>query len=488
MKLVSLCVAAMLIVGCGTEKKNKADVDRQPGLIGVPTLGVRNACAANSRLALSSPKSESEIYHYSYKNVPICSWYGRTLNLDSGSGLFIGQLEGKLGSLVVDEASEWPESQVVTSFIAGESGVLKADAVSADRCWYLTPELELLPAYDVTIVADDRTIKAVASGDQIFEIGSGGFDIGRISYQLEGQIGSVAFLETDSLDGSGFLAGKNFEVFTNNGTERAVSTNGNFDFGKSDFQFPQASAYANAELMLDWFDKLTSKAVDTECFPIDIKLHHVFVGGTVNNARYQPDVNTATGRPEILVGDGDGVRLTNLGTDPDVIAHEFAHHVVYRGVKDTNHFESVVIHEGLADYFVYSKTGNACLAETVCPLGSFDCIQPRCLRTGANSMSFVDQNLTSSPHGQGQIISAMLLDLANLIESQSEIPFVSTVAASINYLLPRSHLEDLIQALMLADRDLNAGRFACDIYQMAVDRGLGARIQHLKCAEYEAQK
>ncbi len=485
MKLVSFCVAAALIVGCGTEKKKKADVDRQPGLIGIPSLGVRNACAANSRLALANPKKDSEIFHYSYKNIPVCSWYGRALNLDSASGSFTGQLEDKLDSLTVNETSEWPEPSVVASFIADESGLSSSITISADRCWYLTPALELLPAYDVTIVAQQRTIKAVADGSQIFEIGGGGFDLGRVSYQVEGSSGGVDLLETDTLDGSGFLAGRNFQVFTTNSSDRAVSDNGSFEFSKTDARFAQASAYANAEIMLDWFDQLTSNTVDSECFPIDIKLHYVFPGGGVNNARYQPDVSTATGRPEILVGDGDGVRLTNLSTDPDVIAHEFAHHVIFRGVKDTNHFESVVIHEGLADYFVYSKTGNVCLAETVCPLGSFDCVQTRCLRTGANSSSFADPKLSSSPHGQGQIISAMLLDLADLVDSQSETSFVSTVAASINYLLPRSTLGDLVQALMLADRDINAGKFVCDIYQMAVDRGLGDKIQQLKCTDYE---
>ena len=360
MKLVSLCVAALILVGCGTDKKKKADVDRQPGLIGIPSLGVRNACSAGNGLTLTATKNESKIFHYSFQNIPICSWYGRTLNLDSAPELLSGHLEGKLESLTVDETSEWPESKAVTSFIAVESGIESLDTVSASKCWYLTSELELLPAYDVTIVAKNRTIKAVADGNQIFEIGAGGFDMARISYEAEASGGRVNVLETDTLDGTGFLSGRNFEVFTNDGSPRATSGDGNFEFAHNDEFFAQASAYANAELMLGWFEALSTNAVDSECFPIDIKLHYVFPGGGVNNARYQPDVSTATGRPEILVGDGDGIRLTNLATDPDVIAHEFAHHVIYRGVKDTNHFESVVIHEGLADYFVYAKTGNSC--------------------------------------------------------------------------------------------------------------------------------
>jgi hypothetical protein len=487
MKLVSLCLAAAMFVGCGAEKKKKADVDRQPGFIGNTALGVRNSCTASNGLTLTGQQTETTVYHYIFQNIPICSWYGRTLNL-SASDVFSGQLEKNLESLTTAEDLDWPSSDSVASFVAQESKIDSFDSVTTNKCWYVTPEFELLPAFDVTIVTKDRTVKAVAGNNQIFEVGTGGFDIGRLSYEIEGSGGSVGTFETDSLDNSGFVSGNNFEVFTADGSTRATSESGIFDFSRTDSFFAQASAYANAELMLGWFKSLTSNSVDTECFPIDIRLHYVFPGGVVNNARYIPDVSTSTGRPEILVGDGDGVRLTNLSTDPDVISHEFAHHVIYRGVKDTNHFESVVIHEGFADYFVYSKTGNSCLAETACPLGSFDCVQARCLRNGSNSMSFSDPKLASSPHGQGQIISAMLLDLSNEIEGDSESPFVSTVAASVKYLLPRSSLADMVQALMLADRDLNGGKYACDIYDAAVNRGLGSRIGQLNCADFVNQK
>lgn len=485
MKLVGLCVAAAMVVSCGADKKNKADVDREAGVIGVPTLGVHNACTSNSQLSLSSSNKISEIYHYTFKNIPVCSWYGRTLSFDTNAGVFSGHLEGKLESLVVGENVEWPESKLVETFLVQESGLNKIDSISSSRCWYLTPELELLPVYDITIRAKNHSIKALANDREIFEIGNGGFDLSRISYQVEGTEPLIDMLKTDSLDSSGLLSGRNFAIFTGDGSPRAFSSDGNFEFSESDPRFAQASAYANAELMLEWFEKLTSNSVDSECFPIDIKLHHVFSGGVINNARYQPDVSTVSGRPEILIGNGDGIRLTNLATDPDVIAHEFAHHVIYRGVKDTNHFESVVIHEGVADFFVFSKSGNACLAETVCPLGSFDCVQPKCLRTGDNSLSFADQKISSTAHGQGQIISGMLLDLVDLVASQSEVQYVSTIAASINYLLPRSNLGDFVQALMLADRDLNEGKFACDIYQLATDRGLGDRIEQLKCADFQ---
>jgi hypothetical protein len=485
MKLVGLCVAAAMVVSCGADKKDKADVDRQAGVIGVPTLGVRNACTSNSQLSLSSTQKSSEIYHYSFKNIPVCSWYGRTLNFDSDTGVFSGHLEGKLESLVIDEDVEWPESKLVEAFMVQTSGLDSFNDISSSRCWYLTPELELLPVYDVTIRAKQHTIKALANDSEIFEIGNGGFDLSRISYQVEGVGPQVDVLETNSLDGSGLLSGRNFAIFTGDGSPRAFSADGNFEISESDRRFAQASAYANAELMLGWFEKLTSNSVDSECFPIDVKLHHVFSGGFVNNARYQPDVSTVSGRPEILIGNGDGIRLTNLATDPDVIAHEFAHHIIYRGVKDTLHFESVVIHEGLADFFVFSKSGNACLAETVCPLGSFDCVQPKCLRTGDNNLSFADQKISSTPHGQGQIISGMLLDLVDLVATKTEVQYVSTIAASINYLLPRSDLGDFVQALMLADRDVNEGKFACDIYQLATDRGLGERIGQLKCADFQ---
>jgi len=485
MKLVAFCLVATLMLGCGPGARKKAEVDRQPGSIGAPWLNARNSCADASGIALTSSTKVPEIYHYSYKNIPICSWYGRVLNLESAGTIFSGGLEKDLKSLVVAEGVEWPESKTVVSFIASESGLTDVDLVRSTRCWYLQPHLELLPAYDVTIFANGLAVKAVANGSQVFEVGNGGFDLNRISYQAEGSDEQIDFLESNTLDGSGFLSGKNFAVFTSNGSARAFSSNGNFEFSKADIQFAQASVYANAEITLGWFEQLATDTVDAGCFPIDIKLHSIFGGGVVNNARYQPDISTVTGRPEILVGDGDGIDLANLATDPDVIAHEFAHHVIYRGVKDTNHFESVVIHEGLADYFVYAKTGNACLAETVCPAGSAICVESSCLRTGNNNLSFTDPGLSHLPHRQGQIISGMLLDLAELTESQLGGAFVKTVALSINYLLPRSNFDDLVKALMLADRDVSGGKFACEIYQKAIERGLENRIQQLVCSDFQ---
>lgn len=165
--------------------------------------------------------------------------------------------------------------------------------------------------------------------------------------------------------------------------------------------------------------------------------------GTPNNALYQPAVSSS-GYPQIMVGDGDGNILQNLGKDNDVVSHEFSHHILFRTLTNTTG-ESLVLHEGLADLFTFMQTGNACLGESICPSGSSACWLPdRCLRSAENDLSYLDttyRSWVSAPHLRGQLISAVLWDLAQDLNFTKVAQLTFTASS---FFLEDSGLQDFV--------------------------------------------
>ena len=70
--------------------------------------------------------------------------------------------------------------------------------------------------------------------------------------------------------------------------------------------------------------------------------------------------------------------------------------------------ESLVLHEGLSDFFTFARTGNACLGESICPATSDFCYVPnQCLRTGDNDLALGDAISSPEPHMKSQFISGL---------------------------------------------------------------------------------
>lgn len=488
------CLSALFFVsaGCGKKDESEAPVGRQPGEAKPPELGMRDACSKTAKLTAENQRfttsevSSAPIFHFQHLGIPLCSSHGREASL--GEQGEIASLGARLDDVHFTVATNviWPRQADVEALVIKTGNLLQqATALEAMRCWHIAPNNELVPALDLSM-ADDRTsVRAIADGSQVFEIGSGGFDMnGKVSTQSEGIAPSATAISLDSFDESGFLQGKNFLTSVLGGKARANAPDRQFLYPLDDERFDEAALYANAEITLQWFKALGEGVIDDECFPIALKVHFEFRDGP-NNADYQNVTKTPSGRPEIRVGDGDGKLLKGLARDPDVVGHELGHHVVFRGIRETSDKESVVIHEALADFFVYSRTGNACLGESICPTGSPACwIADRCLRTGENDLKFTDAKLPIEVHSRSQFLSAMLWELSNA-PGTDRLDFTKTVAASIKYLLPRSSYADLIAALMLADRDRHGGENACAIYNAAVGRGLQERLTAYRCESFK---
>lgn len=271
----------------------------------------------------------------------------------------------------------------------------------------------------------------------------------------------------------------------------------NFNLSTDDDQFPQVTVFSQVSRMMTWFETLGYKWDEPQ---ITIALHKSITQQdgtlTTNNAHFTPKHN---GKGAVIsLGDGDGVYLQNLALDGDVSRHELAHGVIYEHLFSTyqsNESEdedpldmehSGALHEGLADYFTFASTGDACLGESVCPNGADRGIcyrQGRCLRVGDSDLVYGSKdywNLGQIFHLKGQLVSGFLWDIRSSLSSaaQGQVEFDQVVLDSLKYLLPRSTYYDFLLALFVADSE-RGGKFACALYDSALDRGFSRDLSRI---------
>ena len=257
-------------------------------------------------------------------------------------------------------------------------------------------------------------------------------------------------------------------------TEQLLEPSNIFDYPDTDKRMAQVSTFAHANLMLQWFEKLGFSWYGHD--RVILMVHANFDPAqrrNSNNAFYAPPTRQQDGthsKPHILIGDGDGRSLQNLALDGDVIAHEFGHHVIFKYLPATGG-QAGAIHEGLADYFTYARTGNPCLAESTCPSGSHACqLEGQCMRYADHNYSWYTlQGL--GIHIEGQVLSAMLWDLRT--EFALAADDVNKLAFNaVQHFTSHTQLRDFIDSLLMADRDLFSGDHCVDILNAALGRGL----------------
>ena len=363
--------------------------------------------------------------------------------------------------------------------------------VASKRC-LLNSNHGLLPVYDLTVQVDNLIYEVRVASDEVLSVNSRFFHVqGEFFVYPENSIASETrkkfYIE---VDGSGYLRNSNFETAVYGKNNRLREQSNVFNYQDGDKRMPEVSTFAHANLMLEWFRSL---GYQWQGEPLLIEVHanrseeeiHAPIKQFPNNALYMPEISGSTSQARIMLGDGDGVILRDLSLDGDVISHELGHHVIYRRLTETKG-QSLVIHEGLADYFTFAKTSNACLAESVCPDDSPVCQRNRddklCLRVGDHQKDYAYLNSFGSPHITGQVLSAFLWDLRN----DSDIPGnkVDRIAfEAINYLQWNSNLRGFIEAILLADYQLYQGDNCSTILAAAVNRGLAEFANNLECNE-----
>lgn len=326
--------------------------------------------------------------------------------------------------------------------------------------YYLNPEtMALTPSYIFRVQRSDLTvwdyIIDAATGEQLnqvpkfFHLTEGyAFLENPIESPLE-RVNLVNLLETSNV-----LTGENFTIFgADESTDRAESQENLFDYQPEDQEFfDQVQAYFSLERARSFFSQYFDLSADEN---ITVYTHAYFE----NNAMYFPADGDLP--PAIYIGEPDGTFMTNLNRDSDVAIHEYSHHIVFRFLK-TTWGESLVLHEGTADFFAYVINNDPHLAESVV-LG-----KPYLRSADIQEDQKFDQEAQyRGSHVTGQFWSALLW---RLYQDLGE-PGLRLISDSLNYWPENGDIKDALTALILADEDSNQGNNQCRILEHALNLG-----------------
>jgi hypothetical protein len=417
---------------------------------------------------------------FSANGIPVCDLGVRAFALVTG-GTYVAGNVPTLDAQAAPTAADFPDANLAREkaleAVAALSGAQALRVDAATPCLRATSD-QLVPVYDVRVVADGLPYRALADAYEALTVRPLFFSVdgkARAFDQNRNEVEPKDVTLTDLKDG-GTLTSTYLKTNLPGGYTAAVEPTETFNYPPTDPKFEEVQAYYHAQVHLAFF-----KALGFEWYgpsPLELKIHQR-PNNRPNNALFVPG-NEATGTlPSITIDDGDGIDLQNLVTDGDVVSHEFGHHVIFRTLKLTDG-ESLVLHEGLADFFTFSRTGDACLGESICPKGSGACIlEAQCLRTGDNKLTYGDAAWTAwlgaqkkLGHLHGQLVSGMLWEL----RKTGTIPaadLTTTVFKALGYLLQDSGLRDFVLALLLADREFMGGKNQAAILAQAQARGLG---------------
>jgi hypothetical protein len=341
--------------------------------------------------------------------------------------------------------------------------------------------------YDV--LGDHQKIRKVASGVL--------FANGRASFLKNNpKSGKVEVVDlTDLADDVTTLTGLRFVSSRKDSVPPIERKTREYIVSQSDPSFDEVNSYANAERVATWLQQ-PEKKYTLDCLPVTIELVP-FIGTELNpsadNARYYPAQKGTGPGPKIAIAPG-GTSLKSLRLDYDVLAHEMGHHVLSRYLG-TSPFSTVVIQEGVSDFLVYAQTGDACLAESVCPEDeTAGCSEPgACLRTANNSRIIDPSNLSQTGKGDGrspyepaEILSSVLWNVGSRNEVGLE-KLARIILQSLPYLKKESSFEDFFQAVYKADLQMTGGTTNCLIEEEAKNRGFEEILQNIPCTDFKTR-
>lgn len=418
--------------------------------------------------------------------IPFCRYEVKLHRDKNGSISMIGRLPKIPPGVTYANLGEWPhledawtlaKSKIVeTTFLDHQ----EPELISYKKCYELLDD-QIISTWELVGRSGNRSYTVLADSNQAYEINPLYFEVdGNVqAYRLNPKDGELVTYTT-KLKGDGYLRSSFFETSTdsNRATAKAeaYSADHNFVYDPNDPEFPEASVFIHATNMLAYFQELGFRF--TEKSPILLEVHAV-LGNNRNNALYQPAGAVLANQAIISIGDGDGAVLRNLALDSDVVSHEFGHHVVFNTLKTTSG-ESLVLHEGLADFFAFSRTADPCLGESICPEGSSSCmIEATCLRSADLDLSYGDsQYRILGSHLKGQVVSGMLWNLRESmgLESITEVTF-----SALEYFVRDTGYQDFLVSLLLADQELNQGANTCSIVDAANAKGLSQFLRGVDC-------
>jgi hypothetical protein len=438
-------------------------------------------------------------FQFKFNGFPLCD-FSVTAHTRTGSDpIILGKIPGFQPVLRTLTAEDFPTVQGTVDRIVWEIGQgsqgMKVTQVS--RC-LKTVDGQWVTALKVALTAGGLPYTAVADDTNVFDLNGLFFSVsGTVSAYKKNAVDGLKGSFTVDLVGDSHLTSSQLTT-TTGAISRATAADHQFNYTASDPEFAEANAFAHVNSIVDWFKGLGYKWI-TPVLTIRTREDIPVPGGaSKDNALYvpsgfQPLSGAPNSGPVIAVADGSGSILRDLPTDSDVVTHEFGHHVLFKKLKSTTVAEardgsitnlnhSAILHEGLADFFTFAYTGDACLAESICPPNTTACVvmtaQKQCLRSGSNDLIYDSDaywNLGKAVHLKGQLVSATMWDIRNR-PGVSADDFTKIAYASVDFLLATSSYTDWLVALMSADKDLFDGKYGCDIVDAAKKRGFTALI------------
>ncbi|MCB9228287.1 MAG: hypothetical protein H6618_01610 [Deltaproteobacteria bacterium] len=440
----------------------------------------------------------SGLYLYQLDGITFCDYELRIRQSKDGQLSALGAFPDLNPAAMSVSQREWPQASETWHNIRQQIGEDSSQIheVSRKLCYLTTAErADPIPVYEYILRIKGLPFRVQADEDQIYR---------RDALWLASVTGTSRSYEKNprdgktednivTLDGSGYLQNDNLRTSTrdhfrnkDSGISRVFSEEQNFIYETDSNGFQEASVFNNAFKMLEFFKGLGFSPGDRK--PIRLVIHADF-DGDKNNALYEPPASFNDQYATISVGNGDGTILQHLALDTDVIRHELSHHIVYQTLTNVVG-EALILHEGLADYFTFSATGDACLGESICPEESAVCVIPAtkehpehisCLRSGEIDFQYGDELYQAyKPHTKGQIISGLLWKSGKSIGHDK---VTAIVFRAISFLVRDSGFRDFLMSLLLADQELNQGQNACELFDTAISFGLDSFLSGVDCQQ-----
>ena len=433
-------------------------------------------------------------YKFEINGIPLCQFELKAHETINGSITVLG----KMPDVEVYEnytLSQWPDVQdtmAIANAYAPELELKSDLALKSKKACLWVKSDELRKVWDMELKSAGLAYRVVADENEVFLSQPKHFHAD----------GTARVYDKNPTDGTlidysvtGLIPASDGSVLVENNKFITLLDTSNYSYykdeaapyefitGTEEEAFKEISLFTNANRALDWLESLGYQNFGTE--PIRIVVHAQFPVSTgdgttridINNALYQPGTEFST----IFVGDGDGSVLQNLALDYDVVAHELGHHVVYHSITNISG-ESLVLHEGIADFLTFSKTGDSCLGESICPAGSGICaINSQCLRTADNAYTLGAADLPNEPHLRSQFISGYLWDLVQK-DGIDKDTVTRILLQAIDLWVSDSGYSHFILGLLVADEANFDGANCSSIYNRAVDRGLSEYISSYSCS------
>ena len=436
--------------------------------------------------------TESHFYRFAINNDEFCNFYVRARTSLYQSPLMIGKIPNLENISIPDEVT-FPDlrESILDLKLKVANGLIPFIFTHKDSSFLQTDQKSCLDFENGSITGVWKIFFRINEQPFVASYNKSGLmRVDKRFFHAQGQVYTypknkmetpeTAAFPVELSDNSEYLENKYFTTNLNTSIyPKAQSANGIFNIEASDPRFEEAAVFINANRMIGWYQGM---GYTDEQFgsPTRMILNiHATTDGSSNNAYYWPA--DSRNPPAIFIGDGDGKFLQNLATDIDVISHEFGHHVIWQRIQETSG-ESLVLHEGLADFFTFAKTGDPCLGESICPSNTNVCSWNQCLRSAENNYQMGDPEISGEAHVHSQFVSGMLWDMI-AIDGIPSSDLTRLLLAGIDDLVYNSGYYDLIAVMIYADYEMYAGKYCSKILERANTRGLQDVIADNSCSE-----